>query len=106
MWSGCRGRRWIFAQVVQTGINAALWAGLDGMGARVATKPFVVRARPMGLRSGIDPAGLNCLADDLEVGAFLEAQARPGSSALTPTGPLKAGMQSLAGEASFAPRGG
>ena len=29
------------------------------------------RARPMGLRTGIDPARLNQLADDAEVAAFL-----------------------------------
>lgn len=32
---------------------------------------FKVRARPMGLQSGIDAARLNQLADDLEADAFL-----------------------------------
>lgn len=35
-------------------------------------EPFEVVARPMGLRSGLDPAGFNRLADDLEAEAFLE----------------------------------
>ena len=33
-------------------------------------EPFVVAARPMGLRSGIDAGRLNALADDLEADAF------------------------------------
>ncbi len=57
-------------------LNGALRAGLSGMGARVETKPFIVQARPLGLRAGIDPAGLNRLSDDLEVDAFLEKQTR------------------------------
>lgn len=35
-------------------------------------EPFAVKARAMGLRNGIDPAGFNRLADDLEAEAFLE----------------------------------
>jgi len=33
---------------------------------------FLLKARPMGLRAGLDPAGFNHLADDLEAEAFLE----------------------------------
>ncbi len=37
-----------------------------------ANRPrFLVKARPMGLRPGIDPAGLNKLADDLELDGFV-----------------------------------
>ncbi|MCE0499535.1 MAG: hypothetical protein LV481_16475 [Methylacidiphilales bacterium] len=34
-------------------------------------KPFVVKARPMGLSPGIDPARLGELADEMETEAFL-----------------------------------
>jgi len=37
---------------------------------------FVVRARAMGLRAGLDPISLNQLADDLEIDAFVEKNAR------------------------------
>ena len=33
---------------------------------------FVLKARPMGLRAGLDPAGFNHLSDGLEAEAFLE----------------------------------
>lgn len=52
-------------------LNAGLRAGLGATPARVKGRRFVVKARPMGLRSGIDPASLNQLADALEVEAFL-----------------------------------
>lgn len=52
-------------------LNAALRASLSGQRSRQARVPFVVKARPMGLRSGIDPTRLNHLADDLEIDAFL-----------------------------------
>ncbi len=32
---------------------------------------FVVKARWLGLRAGLDPAGLNKLADELDVEGFL-----------------------------------
>lgn len=54
-------------------VNAALRAGLRGGAATPA--PFEVRARPMGLRAGIDPAGLNRLNDELEVEAHLAGEA-------------------------------
>ncbi|HWX21729.1 MAG TPA: antitoxin [Candidatus Binatia bacterium] len=59
-------------------LNAAIRAGLGRKDLRRKSPPFVLRARPMGLRAGIDPAGLNKLADDLEIGAFLEKRRRPG----------------------------
>jgi len=37
------------------------------------TAPFVVKARPLGLRAGFDPGGFNRLADDLEADGFLKA---------------------------------
>jgi hypothetical protein len=39
-------------------------------------KPFVVKARPMGLRSGIDPIRLGELADEMEIAAFLATTKR------------------------------
>ncbi len=57
-------------------LNAGLRAGLGGKQARARSAPFVVKARGLGLRAGIDPAGFNKLADDLEVDAFLEKHRR------------------------------
>lgn len=54
-------------------LNAAIRAGLNPKGTRVARRPFVVKARPLGLRPGLDPAGFNQLADELEVDAFQES---------------------------------
>lgn len=51
-------------------LNAAVRQGLGATTARTRVAPFVVQARPMGLRAGIDPTGLNKLADDLEAEAF------------------------------------
>ena len=53
-------------------LNAAVRAGLATRPARVRGSRFIVKARPMGLRAGIDPANLNKLADALEVDGFLE----------------------------------
>lgn len=36
---------------------------------------FVVAARPLGLRAGVDPTSFNKLADELEAEAFRERQA-------------------------------
>jgi hypothetical protein len=53
-------------------LNQAIRAGLSGSGGyRVEDAPFVVHARRMGLRAGIDPGRLNQLADELEAEAFL-----------------------------------
>ena len=53
-------------------LNAALRAGLGGKPAQSKRAAFVVRAKPMRLRAGLDPSGFNQLADDLEVDAFLD----------------------------------
>jgi len=39
-------------------------------------KPFIVKARPMGLRPGIDPVRLSELADEMEIDAFLATTKR------------------------------
>ena len=57
-------------------LNDALRAGLTGKGKQPQREPFVVKARPMGLRPGIDPTSLNKLVDELEVDAFLEKDAK------------------------------
>ena len=57
-------------------LNAAVRAGLAGNDAAKKGVPFVVKARPLGLRAGIDPAGLNKLADELEVEAYLKKAGR------------------------------
>ncbi len=58
-------------------LNAALRTGLTRKSAGTKRPPFVVHARPMGLRPGLDPAGLNKLADELELEAFLAKTPRP-----------------------------
>jgi hypothetical protein len=53
-------------------LNDTLRVGIEqsmGMG---QPEPFVLKAQPMDLRAGHDPAGFNQLADDLEAEAFLE----------------------------------
>ena len=59
-------------------LNAAVRAGFSGKSVQPTASRFVVRARPMGMRAGIDPAGFNKLADELEVEAFL-TRARRGA---------------------------
>ena len=53
-------------------LNASLRVGLRAAPHDEASRRFVVQARPMGLRAGIDPAGFNALADELEVETFRE----------------------------------
>ncbi len=53
-------------------LNDGLRAGLGARRALVASAPFIVKARALGLRAGIDPTGFNKLADDLEIDAFLK----------------------------------
>jgi hypothetical protein len=57
-------------QSFKEALNQAIRNGLvEGKGSREGR--FKTRARPMGLRTGIDPVRLNQLADELEVDAFL-----------------------------------
>jgi hypothetical protein len=53
-------------------LNDTLRAGIEQTTGMGQSEPFVLKARPMGLRAGHDPAGFNQLADDLEAEAFLE----------------------------------
>lgn len=47
-------------------VNDALRRGLRVPGTAEHAPPFVVRARPLGLRPGIDPDRLNQLVDELD----------------------------------------
>jgi hypothetical protein len=57
-------------------LNQAIRNGLADLAPGEREGRFKVRARPMGLRTGIDPARLNQLADDMEVDAFLALSQR------------------------------
>jgi hypothetical protein len=62
-----RNRRKSFKETLNDAIRS-------GLGAKPPAKNrprFIIKARPMGLRPGIDPTGLNKLADDLEVEGIL-----------------------------------
>ncbi len=58
-------------------LNAGLRAGLGGGSVTGKGKPFVVSARALGLRAGLDPGGFNQLADDLEAEAAVAKSGRP-----------------------------
>jgi len=53
-------------------LNETLRSALESKLRPDKTEPFVVQAKPMGLRTGLDPAGFNQLSDDLEAEAHLE----------------------------------
>lgn len=53
-------------------LNETLRHALETQVGSKTPEPFIVRASPMGLRSGLDPAASNRLVDDLEAEAFLE----------------------------------
>lgn len=53
-------------------LNEALRAGIEQVSGTGRAEPFVLKARPLGLRAGHDPTGFNRLTDDLEAEAFLE----------------------------------
>ena len=57
-------------------LNDAVRAGLRASSATVRRKRFSVKARPMGLRPGLDPTKLAELADELEIETFLEPTRR------------------------------
>lgn len=57
-------------------LNAALRRGLAHHAPPRPAKAFVVEAKPMGLRAGLDPARLHELADEMELEAFATTTAR------------------------------
>jgi hypothetical protein len=57
-------------------LNRALRAALGREPARSRRPAFVLAARPLGLRAGIDPTSFNKLADELEADAFREQHTR------------------------------
>src|SRR5438132_8454608 len=57
-------------------LNAAIRAGLTGKTTAEKPRRFALRAKPMGLRKGIDPTSFNKLADDLEIDAVVAKSAR------------------------------
>ena len=61
-------------------LNSAVRSGLTGKTAPTKSKRFVVKARALEMRAGIDPAGLNRMVDELEVESFVEKQGRGSSS--------------------------
>ena len=61
-------------------LNAAVRAGLGATSVAPEATQFVVKARPLGLRAGSDPASFNKLADDLEVDAVLDKSRRAKKS--------------------------
>lgn len=56
-------------------LNQAIRSGLADA-AQKREPRFKTRARPMGLRAGVDPARLNQFGDDLEADAFLALTTR------------------------------
>ena len=54
-------------------LNDTLRAGIELAAPGDKSTPFVLRARPMGLRAGHDPSGFSRLVDDLEAEACLES---------------------------------
>jgi hypothetical protein len=61
-------------------LNAALRDGLNPKPASAKARRFVVKARPMGNHAGVDPAGFNKLADELEAADFMERTNRAARS--------------------------
>ncbi len=62
-------------QSFKEALNSALRLGLAQQSER---RPFVVKARSMALRAGLDPTGFNKLLDELEAEAFLDPDRRGG----------------------------
>ncbi len=57
-------------------VNAAIRAGLSKKSTASKRTRFTVKARPMGLRGGLDPTALNKIADELEVDAVVSVARR------------------------------
>ena len=68
-------------------LNQAIRSGLAKSQVSSEEAPFVIRARPMGLRAGIDPARLNQLSDELEAEGFDELSRRMADKSRKQTPP-------------------
>lgn len=55
----------------KSALNDALRRGLKGNASYSADQQYEVKARPLGLRAGIDPSRIHELYDELEVDEFL-----------------------------------
>lgn len=51
-------------------VNQAIRAALQQKPKATKRRRFSVKAKPMGLKAGVNPASFNRLVDDLEVAAF------------------------------------
>jgi hypothetical protein len=71
-------------QSFKEALNQAIRSGLSNARPGGEDAPFVVRARRMGLRAGIDSARLNQMSDELEAESFADLSRRlaktPGKS--------------------------
>jgi hypothetical protein len=67
-------------QSFKEALNQAIRSGLSNASAGAEDTPFVLHARRMGLRAGIDSARLNQLSDELEAESFDELSRRLASS--------------------------
>jgi len=61
-------------------LNDGLRRGLAHLAPAAPAKLFVVKARPMGLRAGLDPSRLHDLAGDLEAEAFVATTRKLGKA--------------------------
>lgn len=61
-------------------LNRAVRAALGRETAPSGRPAFVLTARPLGLRAGIDPTSFNKLADELEADVFREQHTRVGGA--------------------------
>jgi hypothetical protein len=61
-------------------LNAAVRHGLNPKPASAKTRRFVVKARALGNRAGVDPTGYNKMADELEAADYLERSSRAARS--------------------------
>ncbi len=57
-------------------LNRAVRAALGREPTPSVRPAFILTARPLGLRAGIDPTSFNKLADELEADVFREQQTR------------------------------
>ena len=65
-------------------LNRALRAALGREPARSGRPAFILTARPLGLRAGIDPTSFIKLADELEADPFREQHTRVTQAMIVP----------------------